>query len=206
MNQNHHEKPWFREYLLRFFCNHRRVSQLEVEGMFCLTSTSAVGGGVTSTGTFGSDLLESREWRIDRARRWGEKKSLGDFKETMTMPTLPFPRNTRTHSWKRTAESQTWRFGSDDFRFQIGDFLVPPVSFLGSKALSEVILRGSRWWIIPEAYLSLWNGGLALEGEWIPQRRFGSFLMVFNLIEVFFWRNIFHRFQGCLGWCKLPSS
>ena len=28
VNQNHHERPSFREYLLRCFCNHRRVSQL----------------------------------------------------------------------------------------------------------------------------------------------------------------------------------
>lgn len=139
MNQ---KSPWkthhFGNICCNLFCNHRRVSQLSVEGMFCLTSTSAVGDACHYWGTFGSDLLESREWRIDRARR-SSKNSLGDFKETRTMPTLPFP----------------------------------------SSGLGVGIDPLETWRIL---------------------------LMVFNLIEVFFGRNIFQRFQGCLGWCKLPSS
>ncbi len=46
----------------------------------------------------------------------------------------------RVHSWKLIWNPKSWRFGSDDFPFQTGDFQVPAVNFPGCIGIMKPLL------------------------------------------------------------------
>ena len=57
---------------------------------------------------------------------------------------------------KLTAGTQKWRFGSDDFPFQTGDFLVPAVNFPGC---TQVVADPNIFYFQPGS-LEKWRSNL----------------------------------------------